>query len=746
MTINYTSMFKAFGKKFWVLVLVLFGCVNVYSQTLSDLQKKEKIKSFDKHIKTISAISADNVDMIAIYSYQIDKANQFLEENQRYSTDKDIYAKYIELKAIIKQNKEIVDFITPRASMIYYTKAISSLANNKRDTAYKYLQKAIDLKQDNIMAQYEMSKLYLDSNLIIKATDKLSNVIAKMNPSEEEKYLCQNLLAFAYDKNLLKSMSLIKQGKYAYAYDILIELDTWCKKDNLGICRGNIVTKNLEICQKGIYDNHIDITKKAISKGELKVAGDFVKNTYDYFQRNREAIDDTASFESVVHIVVDGYLKQAKNMPEARNNEARIDILSKAKELSAMIGGQYESEVLKQIALLQGSSNISDPKLDSIEQNTKNEGYSIDYKEYVQDTISSADDNVAQIEKDFIKSEGNKLPPQSVAKATTTIKAIDKQVDEKFFETRQFMQVNNYEKALEVLEKANRLATMKGDKKAVAEMYTRAIREITAKRMSKAEYCIFQGDTRQADSLVALTNDLIEAYNMKEDTAIVRIMNSYLRAIDNKVCQKKQEEINVLVYDILECINRNDFYTAEEYIDKAMQIKGNYECRLDKTKIRSLKRQIEDPLEYVKRKEDLEELLVNQDTTKYFVEYAKLELFYNKNKLGEMSVRHTPLREVMVQMGNDNLAIKMTDELIKYKQYEGAIECLGALKDMGYKARHTKKAQKRIGKLMAFDSMKRQEKIEQAYRMTDKYNNDKWFKKFLKTYKKNIIKYRKMND
>ena len=47
---------------------------------------------------------------------------------------------------------------------------------------------------------------------------------------------------------------------------------------------------------------------------------------------------------------------------------------------------------------------------------------------------------------------------------------------------------------------------------------------------------------------------------------------------------------------------------------------------------------------------------------------------------------------------------------------------------------------------MAFDSMKRQEKIEQAYRMTDKYNNDKWFKKFLKTYKKNIIKYRKMND
>ena len=348
-----------------------------------------------------------------------------------------------------------------------------------------------------------------------------------------------------------------------------------------------------------------------------------------------------------------------------------------------------------------------------------------------------------KIEKEYIASNDNKLPEQSVAVAATKTKAIDKQVDEKFFETRQFMQVNNYEKALEVLEKANRLAKMEGDKKAVAEMYTKAIREITAKRMSKAEFFIFQGDTKQADSLVALTDDLIEAYNMKEDTVIVRIMNSYLRAIDNKVCQKKQEEINVLVYDIIAYIQKNDFYTAEAYINKAMQIKGNNECRLDKTKIRALKRQIEEPLEYVKKKEEVDKLLDTGDTVKYFLEYAKLELFYNKNKLGEMSVYHTPLRTSLSQTGNDKLAVKIADNLVKYKQYEGAVEALGALKELGYKAKHTKKAQKRIGKLMAFESMKRQEKIEQSYRIADKYNNDKWFKYFLKTYKKNVIKFNK---
>jgi hypothetical protein len=221
-------------------------------------------------------------------------------------------------------------------------------------------------------------------------------------------------------------------------------------------------------------------------------------------------------------------------------------------------------------------------------------------------------------------------------------------------------------------------------------------------------------------------------------------MNSYLRAIDNKVCSKKQDEINVLVYDILECIRKNDFYTAEVYIDKAMEIKGNSECRLDKQRVRSLKRQIEEPLQYVAMKENCEQILSDKDTIKYFLEYAKLEYYYNTHKLNEMSVIHTGLREVLKEMNNDDLAIKIAESLIKYQQYEGAIEAIGYLKLMGYKAKHTKKIQKRIGQLMSMQEAKRQDKIAQNYRMEDKYNNDKWFKYFLKSYKKNFIKYQRM--
>lgn len=731
-------------RTFLYLLFVVFVSLQGYSQTLSSSQKKELIKQYDKQIKDLAEISSDKVDLLPVYQYRVNKANDFISEKAVYNTDNEVYAKYLELKTLLNHNKELLEFLTPRSSELYYVKALNLISQNKKSEGYSLLQKSISLNPKNVMAHYELAKLSSDSAQIIKTTQILNDILSKMNPTAEEKKLCANMLVYTYDKNLLQSIALIKEKKYAYAYDILTQLDDFCKKDNMNICQSALVKKNIEACQQGIYNDHITITKRAIKMGEMKIASDFAENTYDYLQRNRVELNDTSSFDEIVTKVVDYYIATAKTLQGAKNSELRGDMLAKARTLSEMVGGKFEENTLRQIALLQGTLIPSDTKLDSIENNAKPEGYSLDYADYIKDTVSNPEEEVTKIEKDYISSSENKTPKESFAVQSTKVKTIDKAIDDKFFETRTFMQVNNYEKALEVLEKANRLAKIEGDKKAVEQMYIRAIREITAKRMSNAEYAIFEGDIPKADSLVALTNDLITEYKMEEDTAIQRIMNSYLRAIDNKVCSKKQDEINVLVYDILECIRKNDFYTAEVYIDKAMEIKGNSECRLDKQRVRSLKRQIEEPLQYVAMKENCEQILSNKDTIKYFLEYAKLEYYYNTHKLNEMSVIHTGLREVLKEMNNDDLAIKIAESLIKYQQYEGAIEAIGSLKLMGYKAKHTKKIQKRIGQLMSMQEAKRQDKIAQNYRMEDKYNNDKWFKYFLKSYKKNFIKYQRM--
>ena len=696
-------------KKLFALVLFVCSFCGLYAQVLSPSTKQDIISQFNKHIKTISSISSENFDLMSVYKYQLKQAEEFMKKQQVNNFDNDIYAKNIELKLLIDQNKEIVEFMIPRMSDWYYKKAVFANLNNKKQEAYNYLIKSVEADSTNVMANYELAKISLDSFQVSKTTERLTRLLQNENLNKEESQLCKNLLAFTYDKNIITSLALVKEGKFSDAEDILLQLQSYCKNDILNICKPNLIEKNINICKNGIYKDHIKIAKTAVDKQKTKVAGDFLVNTYDYLQRNMGEITDTSDFDDIVKIVVGNYLATAKGLTEAKNNEARIDLIHKAKELASMLGGDYETDILKQIAMMQGTTNTSDPVLDSLENAAPNTGYADKYPEFVKDTTANVEKEIEKIEEKFV-----------------------------------YVKVNNYEKAVEVLEKTNELPSIKSTKN-IGESNISAIREVTAKRMHKAEYAIFQDDIITADSLVDITEKMLSKYNMKNDSVVVKIMNNYLRAIDQRVCQKKQEEVDVMVHNILDCIRKNDFYLAEEYINIGMQIKGSSECKLNKQRLRALKRQIEQPLEYVKTKEGVDELLAQGDTARYLKEYAALEHFYITHSLREMSVQHKPIKDIIYEFGSDQLAINTIENLMKYRQYEQGVEALAALKEFGYKSRHTKKIQKQLGQMMSLEESKRNDKIAQSNRLMDKYGEDKWFKYLIKSYNKNLIKWNKQH-
>lgn len=730
-------------KKISILLLFIFTSLSSFSQVLSDSKRKDIVEEIQKQITLMSAFSSEKLDMIPVYTIQIKNAEDIVVKYEIYKKDNQIYRNLFELSTLVKQNKEMVDFLTPRVGDWFYRKAISCISNNEKQKAYEYLQKSIAYEPKNLMANYELAKIKLDSGKITNTTSSLINIINTMSPTEEQTLLCKNLIAYAYDKNLAKALSLINDGKFAYATDILNELDKYCINDSYNICNKKVVNTMLSNCQNGIYKDHIDITKRAISMGKTDVAGDFVQNTFEYFQKNRQNISDTASFTTIVKDVVNSYIVEAKELNDATNNEAKLEKIQKVKDLASLIGGKFEEDALRSIASIQGSRTPVDMKLDSIENAVPNIGYADKYAHYAKDSTIDAKANIKQIEKDYIPSSENKLPQKSLAVESTKTKSLKKEIEDKFYESRTFMTVSNFEAALDVLNKANRLAKIDLEKQEVEKMYIAAIREITARRMSSAEYSIFQGDVNRADSLVEKTNDLITTYKMKEDTAIIRIMNSYIRVIDQKVCQKKQDEIDVFAYNIIDCIRKNDFYKADDMINKAIQIKGSSECRLDKQRLRQLKRQIEKPIEYMGMREASLKLLEEKDTMKFILSYSTLEQFFNDYQLSELSVEHKPLKDILVNFGNDDLIIKSMEQMVKYKQYFGSLEALGALKDIGYKAKQTKQAQKKIGKMMSLDLVKRQDKINESNKVNDLYKDNKWFKYFYKSYKKYLIKWQK---
>ena len=114
----------------------------------------------------------------------------------------------------------------------------------------------------------------------------------------------------------------------------------------------------------------------------------------------------------------------------------------------------------------------------------------------------------------------------------------------------------------------------------------------------------------------------------------------------------------------------------------------------------------------------LDDILASGDTNKYLREYAALEHFYVTHSLKEMSVQHRPLREILYSFVNDALAITTIEQLMKYRQFEQSVEALASLKDFGYKSKHTKKIQKKIGQMMSLEETKRNEKIAQSNRFS----------------------------
>ncbi|MDR0789545.1 MAG: tetratricopeptide repeat protein [Bacteroidales bacterium] len=728
---------------FFVCLLPLWHCE---AQILSDVEVKSITTALDRSIKEISAQNTDNLSLIHVYGVQIQQAETTLEKYKLYKDNAQIATKWLCLKTLAQQNKEIINFIEQNLSQRFYTKGINALYNNKNQEAAQLFQKAIDENAHNVMANYQIANLKLDSNNAEQAINILYSVLETMKPSEDERVVCMSLLSFAYNKTMVQSLAMMKEGKFADAQDMLAQLRNVCPKDKYGVCNEEMITANIEKCKTGVYNDHLSVTKRALDMGKTDIAADFIASTFDYLNRNQEDIKATRDFDQMAQSIIGSYIKDAKRLTNATQYEARIDVLKKAKALAEMVGGSVETKTLKDIAAIEGTTSLTDSRLDSIEDNTPSVGYSDTYAQYVNDTLSDSQTSVSSVEKDYIATSNNKLPKKSVAVEQTKTQSLSKELDDKFFEVRSFITVNNYEKALEVLESANRLARIDKEKKEVEKMYLAAIREITARRMSAAEYAIFQGDIPKADSLVAVTQDLIATYKMGDDFEVKRIMNSYLLALDRKVCDKKQEEIDVYVNNTLNCINKNDFYAANQNIEKAMQIKGSSQCRLDKTRIRALKRQIEKPLEYVDLREKVMDVLDEEkDTMKFIFGYAGLEQFYIDNYLVEMRVKHEPLRSILHSWGDDKLVIKSIEYLMKYRKFEVSLSLVGALKDFGYKTKHTKDIQQKLGEMMALDNLKNAEKIEQYHRVSDLYQGDSWFKSFNKSYNKNYEKWKKEN-
>ena len=716
-------------------LMLCLAVVSATAQKLSDNERTLIVDELNTHIKTLSQFRYDAPELLVVYNSQLREAEKLVNQYKDYRDDTQVFDSWYTLKNLAEQNREMVDFLLPKAVDLTYRQGLKHLQTKDVDRATSLFNKAIALDNKHILSHYQLAKLDLDSMQIARGAERLTSIILDMNPDADQKELVFNLLHYTYNKNYLYALSLANQGRHARAMEVYDELQKFCDTDTLEICDEEELEKSIAKSKNQIYKDHLKLAKRSLSNGRNAVAENFAIIAYGYYSENKEAISGDAEFKDIIKQIANSYINEAKQLEGERKAALYQEYLDKAKKLATYLDGVERDDLKNLIARLEPAKSKLQQKQEAIEESAVESSYTEKYSNYVAnaDDDKSAEEiqnDVDNVEKDYVN--------EKTKKTTSTKGDISKALDDKFYETRSYLSVNSFEKALEVLEKANQLAKIENERAELEEMYRSAIREITAKRMSAAEYAVWQGDINQADSLVNLSNDLIRSYKMENDTAIVRIMNSYLNALDQKVCSKRQDELNSYVYNILDCIKRSDYYKAEAYIREALAVPETRKCKLDKSKLKALMKQIEKPLEYIDRLDNAYTMLRAGDTANYLQQYGSLETMYNMYELESANIKHTPLREILANINDTDLTLKAIEILVRHKDYMVALEALGALKDMGYKADDTKKVQQRMAKLMAYDMNKQNYSYDDAVDAIGHYSSDKWYKVFTKDFKKNM--------
>ena len=723
-------------RKALLLVGIIVLPLAVEAQTLSKAKQSSIVANIDEYIRLLSNFSYDTPELMSDYASQLSEAEEIVKQYSDYKTDIVVYERWYILSNLAKQSREMMNFYKPKMADGLYRKGVAMQEAGDGKSATNYFNKAIDVNPNHVLSHLQLAVMDIDSTKLGEASERLYNIMSAMNPNADEKALIKGLLEYAYNKNYMYAISLEQQEKYPQAVAVMLELEAFCEKDKLNICDSMNVQNVLERCRTGVYAAQIDMARKALKSERNDVAEEFALAAYNYYSENKEDIHDDMKFAQLAKQISESYIAEAL---ELRGDPLADEYMAHAQALAEYTDKDTRELLEAKISTLNPGKTPLELEYEAIEKENVEESYTERFDNYLanNEKVEMADvqTEIEKIENDYVN--------DNTKQGITSAIELTEEMEAALAETKEYLAIGSYDKALEALDQATKGGVPGATKADVNNMYLMAIREITAKRMSAAEFAVWQGEQDVADSLIAVTNELITTYDVALDTGIARIMKSYLLTLDKKLCSKRQDELDAYVYGITDCLKRKEFVAAEKLVRTALAVPESRNCKLDKTRLKALMQQVAMPLEYLNLMDKAQTSFKYGDTSAYIRQYASAEALYNRYELGTMGVSHIPIRSMLQQTRNEDYMVKALELIIAQKEYMVALEAIGAIKDMGIKASKTKKLQDDLAKNMSYDMAKQLYTYDAALDTIIYYSTDKWYKYFTKSFKKYMKKWLK---
>jgi hypothetical protein len=615
--------------------------------------------------------------------------------------------------------RDLCTDIINHLDQIYYERGIEMLSLHKPSRADYFFNKSLEVNPNFAPSHLQLARIYYNSGEIDRAVNKLFE-IRGMNPDEETKMQTVELARGIYNDFVLNAGELNNAGRFDDAIGIILRAKDICTNFPEVKCRTSM---DMEMGRAvngkyGIILNDIDIS---IRNENLVEAEKIILIALDYGQKNRPFIPTDESVGSRISIIYKKYLQRGEQLIIKKEYENAIYEFDQA---SRICNGYQLIQCTEQLEIdyLKARNGMYNEYITQAEQIFRS-GDNIESEKIIQNAITFRQkyNLIQNVKEDKLFLDIKHAIYQTLIDAGRNLTA----------NARYTESLSKYEEALDL---ENKYGFTKNPNLGlyITESAKKSVLDLTASGENKVKVNNLQDARKNYNE----AKDVVTKYSLDSDTNISQALLSLKEKIFQKECQNAQNAFNDLYQQAKDLILQKKYPEADKKLDEAITHSNTYaQCEIDTRDVLAKKDFISPVMNYINKITTVNNYIARKNFKSAVEEYMAAENYYKVQVIGNYGITHTLLFD-FIQSGYTDFIIYGVGFYNHNKEYDKALDLLRELSRRQAKSKYTKDIQVVLGTDMATTDFQQNPNANINTNLSTYSGGDKFFKEFMKSYKK----------
>lgn len=599
---------------------------------------------------------------------------------------------------------------------IYYNRGLEMLSFGKIDAAINDFNNSINNNLFFAPAHYQIAKIDYNKKKYDSAIEGVINILNKLKPDPQIYNHTIDLANAIYNSLINEAKQNNSQQKYEQSLVILENAKKLCQSATGIICTNELdnETNNAII---GKYNKYLSEIEKYIYSKKYTEAENNIQ-TIIFFYKSNSNILNVSELNSVIELLHNSYVNDAKAELSKSNCDISIEFLNKAVQICKT---NNNISCNNEIDHIYKNSYIC--RYNKLLQNAQIQLKSLKLDE-AENIINQAESFRAEKNLDIIPFQNEIYTNIFKVKFENYIKSAISNNENKNYS----FVIVDLEKAKAIAEKFNFNFT-----KNFNDMLVNAVINKTIEYCNIGNTEAEKNNLKQARESYKEAKFLQEKYNLQSNTNLNKELEILKGKIFSQECKNAQNEYNKQLEIVDDYIRKKQFIDAERAIEKSIKIAQSYpDCDIDLENSNKKRSEIIPAFTYQKLFQNIEQLLKEGSYKELYIKYQELEMYYYEFSVERFGINHLKINDFIVKCNSEFVKYSIS-HFIEKKEINSALQFLKELKTRNYPPKWCSSEQKLLGEKLAIND-KKNGKIDYKSSIFLITENHKWYKDLKKSY------------